>query len=142
VRVRAVARGDTVARVPIDHRTGAVLPLVAARTIHQVKLPKERFQYRTIGVPKSVAGPIHYGERIGTLEVLRHGRPVARVPLTAALEVPKASAARKAQDFLTTPWTLVVLGALMLLAALLSARRGPRNHDDRPRRGAEEAPAP
>ena len=32
------------------------------------------------------------------------------MPLIAALEVPKAGAARRTQDFLTRPWTLVVLG--------------------------------
>jgi D-alanyl-D-alanine carboxypeptidase (penicillin-binding protein 5/6) len=144
VRVRAIARGDTVAKVPIAHRTGAVLPLVASRTVHEVKHLKERFGYRTIGVPAKVDGPIHYGERIGTVEVLRHGKRIASVPLTAGLEVPAASAARKTQDFLTTPWTLVVLGVLLLLVALVASRRRPPPGDERPsRRSApEEAPAP
>ena len=144
VRVRAVARGDIVARIPIAHRTGALLPLAAARTVHQVKLHKEHFGYRQVGVPAQVDGPIHYGQRMGTLEIVRHGKVVARVALTAALEVPKASAARKAQDFLTTPWTLVVLGVLLLLVALVANRRRPPPYDERPSRRSspEEAPAP
>jgi serine-type D-Ala-D-Ala carboxypeptidase (penicillin-binding protein 5/6) len=144
VRVRAVASGDTVTRVPIEHRSGAVLPLVASKTVHQVKRPKERFSYRPTGVPASVAGPIHYGQRIGTLEVFRHGKRVASVPLTAGLEVPKVSAARKAQDALTTPWTLLVLGLVLLVVALVASRRRPPSQDERPPRrpAPEEAAAP
>jgi len=144
VRVRAVTNGDTVARVPIAHRPGAFLPLVASRTVHQVKLPGERFKYRTTGVPTEVEGPINYGTRIGMLEIVRDGRTVAHVPLSAALEVPKVSAARKTQDALTTPWTLLVLGLLLLVAALVASRRRPPGdrEERRPRAPTEEAAAP
>jgi D-alanyl-D-alanine carboxypeptidase (penicillin-binding protein 5/6) len=145
VRVRAVTNGDTVAKVPISHRPGAFLPLVASKTVHQVKLPGERFGYRTTGLPKQVEGPISYGTRIGMLEIVRDGHTVARVPLTAALEVPKVSTARKTQDALTTPWTLLVLGVLLVIAALVaSRRRPPTDREDRPSRrsATEETVAP
>jgi serine-type D-Ala-D-Ala carboxypeptidase (penicillin-binding protein 5/6) len=146
--VRAIVRGDTVAHVPIDHRAGATLPLVAAKTVHKVKRPSDHFTYRQVGVPTHVDGPVHYGTRLGTLEIMLGGRRVASVPLTAALEVPAAGVARKTQDFLTTPWTLVVLGVVLLLAALVASRRRPSLHDERPRRRTpappppEEAPVP
>jgi D-alanyl-D-alanine carboxypeptidase (penicillin-binding protein 5/6) len=146
-RVRAVVRGDVVARVPIEHRAGAVLPLVASRTVHKVKRPRDRFTYKTVGVPDSIDGPVHYGKRIGRLEISLEGRRVASVPLTAALEVPDAGLGRRTQDFLTTPWTLAVLGAALLIAAAAGSRRRPPPRDERPSREAasgppEEAPSP
>ncbi|MEA2124115.1 MAG: hypothetical protein QOI80_897 [Solirubrobacteraceae bacterium] len=131
---RAIVAGDRVATIPIDNRPGAELPVVASRTVARVKRRNEKFAFHA-SVPRHVAGPIHRGEKIGELAVLLRGRPVARVPLTAALEIPKASAARRAQNFLTRPWTLVVLGIILVLAALLSQRRPA----SRPRRPSEES---
>jgi Penicillin-binding protein 5, C-terminal domain len=98
--------------------------VIADTTVRKVKRVTEHFTYAT-QIPKDVAGPIHYGQQIGKLLVKLRGRTVATVPLTAALEIPKATAARRTQNFLTQPWTLIVLGVILVGAALLSQRRTP-----------------
>jgi D-alanyl-D-alanine carboxypeptidase (penicillin-binding protein 5/6) len=127
---RATVAGDRWDTVPIDNRPGAELPVIPSRTVRKVIRKGERFEYRA-DLPEHVPGPIHFGDRIGKLTVLLRDEPVAVVPLTAALEVPKASAARRTQDFLTRPWTLVVLGVILIAAALLSRRR-PAGNRTRP----------
>ncbi len=119
---RAVVRGDTVATVPIRHRAGADLPLVAARTVHKVLRKDEHFTYLK-SYPSIIDGPVRFGDKLGKLVVQLHGRPVASVPLLANLAVPKAGLGRQAQDLLTRPWTLVVLAVVLLLVAALARRR-------------------
>jgi D-alanyl-D-alanine carboxypeptidase (penicillin-binding protein 5/6) len=140
-RLRAVVRGDVVARVPIRYRAGAELPLLASTTVHRTMRDGERFGYRR-EVPESVDGPVSYGDRIGSVVILVRGKPVRRVPLEAGLNVPAAGTARRTQDFLTGPWSLAVLGGVLvaLLAAGTRARRPPPPpRADRPGRVPEEA---
>jgi D-alanyl-D-alanine carboxypeptidase (penicillin-binding protein 5/6) len=133
-RLRAVVRGDVYARVPIAHRAGAVLPLEASRSVRGVVRRGERFGYRQ-DVPAEVDGPISAGERVGRLVVTLRGEEVATVPLSAGLDVPAASVARKTQDLLTQPWILVVFAGLIVVLALASrARRPPPAREERPRR--------
>lgn len=131
---RAVVRGDEVAKVPIRHRAGADLPLLAARTVRKVVRRGKGFSYVQT-IPRIVDGPVHYGDRVGRLVVSLEGRPFASVPLTAGLEVPAAGLGRRTQDFLTRPWTLAVVGALLLVLAAVARRRPPS------RRSPEEAAA-
>jgi D-alanyl-D-alanine carboxypeptidase (penicillin-binding protein 5/6) len=119
---RATVAGKAWARIPVENRPGAELPVVPARTVRRTIRKGERFTYRA-DLPETVAGPKHFGDRIGKVVVLLRDKPVATVPLTAALEIPKASAARRTQDFLTRPWTLLVLGVILIAAALASQRR-------------------
>jgi D-alanyl-D-alanine carboxypeptidase (penicillin-binding protein 5/6) len=140
-RLRAVVRGDVVARVPIKYRAGAELPLMASTTVHRTMREGERFGYRE-EVPASVDGPVSYGDRIGSLVILVRGKEVRRVPLEAGLNVPAAGTARRTQDFVTGPWSLAVLGGvlLLLLAAGARARRPPpRPREEPPERVREEA---
>lgn len=121
---RATVAGARLASVPIRYRPGAELPLVAETTKRRVKRVTEDFTYEQ-QVPRDVAGPIRFRQRIGRVIVKLRGRQVAAVALTAALEVPEASPGRRAQDVLTRPWTLIVLGAILVVAALLTQRRQP-----------------
>ncbi|MGI8622729.1 MAG: D-alanyl-D-alanine carboxypeptidase family protein [Solirubrobacteraceae bacterium] len=131
---RAVTRGDTVASVPIRHRAGAELPLVASRSVRRVLRRDEHFTFART-VPTIVDGPVHRGTELGRLEVRLDGRPVTSLPLTANLEVPAAGLGRRTQDFLTRPWTLAVVALALLLAAVAARRRPPG------RRSTEEAAA-
>lgn len=121
---RAVVGGDEVAKVPVRHRAGAELPLVAGRTVRKVVRKGERFTYVDT-IPRVVDGPVHFGDKVGRRVVEVDGRPVATVPLTAGLEIPAAGLGRRTQDFLTRPWTLAVVGALLLLVAAVARRRPP-----------------
>jgi len=121
---RAVTDGEEFAKVPVRHRAGAELPLVAARTVRKVVRRGKRFTYVQT-VPRIVEGPVGFGDRVGKLVVMLDGRPVASVPLIAGLEVPAAGLGRRTQDFLTRPWTLAAVGALLLLLAALARRRPP-----------------
>jgi serine-type D-Ala-D-Ala carboxypeptidase (penicillin-binding protein 5/6) len=133
---RAVIEDQRLASIPIAHRAGAELPAVADRTLRRVVRKDERFE-REVHVPDEVEGPIDYGEKIGEVVISLRGEPVAKVPLRAALEVPKAGIGRRTQDFLTQPWMLVVLGAVLVIASLVMRRRSPPPRRDR----AAEEPA-
>jgi D-alanyl-D-alanine carboxypeptidase (penicillin-binding protein 5/6) len=124
-RRRAVVTGHRVALVRIHNRPGAELPVTAATTVHEVVRKGERFQLVT-HLPDEVEGPVRYGERIGRVDIRLRGKLVETVPLTAMLNVPKASAARRIQDVLTRPWILIVLGAILIAVALFTQRRPPR----------------
>ncbi len=128
---RAVVAGNRMASVPIRNRPGADLPVIAGRTVRKVKRVTEDFTLEE-QLPDEVAGPIRYGQRIGKLMVKLRGRTIATVPLTAGLEIPKASTARRTQDFVTQPWTLIVLGAILAIAALLSQRRPVKRREEEP----------
>jgi len=133
-RTRAVVRGEVIARVPIQHRAGAVLPLAASTTVHRVLRRDERFELRP-RIPHTVDGPISYGQEVGKLDITVRGKVVRTIPLTAALEVPKAGVARRTQDAVTTPWTLVVLAGLLVVAAVVTRRLRPAEpREERPRR--------
>ncbi len=140
----AIKRGDVVAEVPIDHRSGAKLPLVAGRTVRKVLRRGQRFRYRR-EVPRSVAGPIRHDQPMGRLVVLAGGEPLATVRARAMLDVPAAGTGRRVQDALLGPWTLVILGLVLLASVgLASARRssgGDRDPQDRPGELEEAGPA-
>jgi D-alanyl-D-alanine carboxypeptidase (penicillin-binding protein 5/6) len=112
--------------VPIASRPGAELPVVADARVREARRKNERFE-TDIYLPDEVEGPHDAGDKVGRLVVTLRGRPVASVDLRAALDVPKASAARRIQDVLTQPWILIVLGAVLVAVALLAYRR-PSTH--------------
>ncbi len=115
--------------VPVTNRPGAVLPVVAGRTVRQVVRKNEDFQIE-VQVPDEVAGPISSGDRIGTAVVRLDGEPIDTVPLNAALDIPQASGARQVQDVLTQPWILVVFGVILVVVALLTQRRTARPREE------------
>ena len=84
------------------------------------------------------AGPVDFHERLGEAIVTYRGEEVARVPLLAALEVPAAGFGRRLQNFLTEPWMLLVLGAILLAATAATQRRGPSQRPTSRRPPAEE----
>jgi D-alanyl-D-alanine carboxypeptidase (penicillin-binding protein 5/6) len=123
-RIRAFEAGDEMARVPIRHRGGAELALVAGRTIRRV-VPRGRrsdVTTRLADLPAEVAGPIPAGRRLGTVEVLQGGRRVARVPLLAAASVPEAGLAQRTKSWFTQPLAIVLLFAV-LGGTVLAGRR-------------------
>jgi serine-type D-Ala-D-Ala carboxypeptidase (penicillin-binding protein 5/6) len=82
---------------------------------------------RRVEVPDELEGPIAAGEKVGTVTVLRDGRPVRRVDLVTASEVPGAGTLRVLLSVLGVPLTLLltvgILGAAALAARRLRVRR-------------------
>jgi D-alanyl-D-alanine carboxypeptidase (penicillin-binding protein 5/6) len=138
-RVTAVERGDVEpVTVPIRWRRGAVLKLMAGRTVSRVLRDTKGnpFTTRPLQVPREVEGPIRRGQPLGTLEVRAGGRRVAVVPLVAANEVPKAGFGQQTKEWFTHP-AAILLAAAAILVSVLLARRGAEVHRRR-RRPREE----
>jgi D-alanyl-D-alanine carboxypeptidase (penicillin-binding protein 5/6) len=140
--VTAIRRGDLQNEtIPIRYRRGAVLQVMAGRTVSRVLRKREGnpFTTRVISMPREVVGPIRRGQSLGTIEVLAHGKRVATVPLVAAARVPKADFGQKTKEWFTHP-VAIVLFAAVLAGSVLLARRGRQVHRRRRRpRGEPEA---
>jgi D-alanyl-D-alanine carboxypeptidase (penicillin-binding protein 5/6) len=140
--VTAIRRGDLQNEtIPIRYRRGAVLQVMAGRTVSRVLRKREGnpFTTRVISMPREVEGPIRRGQSLGTIEVLAHGKRVATVPLVAAARVPKADFGQKTKEWFTHP-VAIVLFAAVLAGSVLLARRGRQVHRRRRRpRGEPEA---
>jgi serine-type D-Ala-D-Ala carboxypeptidase (penicillin-binding protein 5/6) len=129
-RVSAVESGEAFGTVPIRHRRGAELPVVAGRTVRLTVLRREAEGLRTrVGsLPEEVEGPLARNQRLGTVEVLQGDAVVAEVPLVAAAGVPEAALDQRVKDALTRPLTFVVLLTALACSLLVVrvARRGRR----------------
>ncbi len=128
-RVRAVAPGEVLARVPIRYRRGAELDLVAGDTTRRFIVRKGQALRRCgLEAPAEVEGPIRRGKALGKLKICRGERTIATLPLVASADVPQAGLAVRTKDWFTRPLTLVLvvligLGGSVLLAR--ARRRGP-----------------
>ncbi len=127
-RVRtAVREGARLALLPVRHRPGASVGVVAGDTVRRVTARGRRLTTRLVGLPTEVQGPLPRGRRLGTVEVLLGGRPVARAPLITAAAVPEATVAQRAKASLSRPFTvalaLAALGGSVLLLRLALIRR-------------------
>jgi serine-type D-Ala-D-Ala carboxypeptidase (penicillin-binding protein 5/6) len=140
--VTAIRRGDLQNEtVPIRYRRGAVLQVMAGRTISRVLRKREGnpFTTRVLSIPSEIEGPVRRGQALGVIEVRAHGKRVATVPLVAANAVPKADFGQKTKEWFTHP-IAIVLFAAVLAGSVLLARRGRQVHRRRRRpRGEPEA---
>jgi D-alanyl-D-alanine carboxypeptidase (penicillin-binding protein 5/6) len=136
--VTAIGLRTRLASVSIEDQDGRVA-LVAARPVTVVARRGERLPVRVVGLPDHVTGPVAAGTRVATAEVLRRGKPVARVPLVTATTVAKATVGERVRGWLGKTLTIVLLSALVVCTVqlLLLRRRVAR----RRRRGAGEPEA-
>jgi serine-type D-Ala-D-Ala carboxypeptidase (penicillin-binding protein 5/6) len=77
---------------------------------------------RRVNAPDELEGPLAAGERVGSVTVLVDGRPVRRIALVIAAEVPGAGPLRKVVSELGVPLTVLVVIAL-LVAVILAILR-------------------
>jgi D-alanyl-D-alanine carboxypeptidase len=128
--------------VPIRYRRGAELELVIGSNGQRTVVPRgerERvMSYRALKYPPEVEGPIAYGSRLGSAEVLQDGERIAVVPLVAARQVPAADLAQRTKSWFTTPIG-VILGFAVLSGTVLVMRRARRPGRSSRRRLPEEA---
>lgn len=113
--------------------------LVAGRPARVVARRGERLRVRVVDVPDEVSGPLAAGARVGAAEVLRRGRPVARVALVTAAAVPEATVGQRVRGWLGQTLTIVLLVALAACTVQLLFLR--RRVARRRRRGAGEPEA-
>ena len=113
--VRLIARGDTVARLPVKDRPGFRAAVFAgasfARVLpHSAKISFER------ELPKQLVGPLARGAVVGQLLVLDDGHVLTRIPVLLAKSLPAVSELAIATRFITRPSRLIPAVAALLLA--------------------------
>jgi D-alanyl-D-alanine carboxypeptidase (penicillin-binding protein 5/6) len=123
-RVRALDPKRMIARADIEYRDGSAR-LVPRREALVTVRDGQRIK-RRVKAPDEVKGPLEAGARVGTVTVLLDGRPVRRVALVTAEEVPGAGTLRVLLSWLGVPLTLFVLAAILGGAALALMRLGVR----------------
>jgi D-alanyl-D-alanine carboxypeptidase (penicillin-binding protein 5/6) len=127
-RIRAVIEGRSLATAKIRYRGGAELKLVPDRTIRRIVLRGHRDAVSLkVDAPSVVEGPIRSGQRLGQVEVRQGGKTVATVALVAQAAVPAANTAQRTKAAAGSPWLIIGVASIVLLATvLLAARRRAR----------------
>jgi D-alanyl-D-alanine carboxypeptidase (penicillin-binding protein 5/6) len=116
-RVRALDRRRPLARADVDYRDERAT-LVARRRVRVLLRDGEQIA-RRVQAPEELEGPLPAGARVGSVTVLVDGRPVRRVALVTADDVPGAGTLRILTSVLGVPLTL--LGGLAILVVALVA---------------------
>jgi D-alanyl-D-alanine carboxypeptidase (penicillin-binding protein 5/6) len=120
----AVRRGQVFRKVPIRFRPGAELHLMASRTVRpRILRGTGGFKRELLDVPAEVEGPIRRGQRMGTIEIFHRGERISRVPLVSSADVAAAGPARRAQEYLTRPRTLGLIGLVLLAGVIITGLR-------------------
>lgn len=124
-RVRVVDPGQALARARVRYYDDETARLVPRRAALVTVRRGERVG-RRVRSQDELEGPLPAGERAGLVTVLVNGRPVRRVALVTAAEVPQAGALRVLTSGLGVPLTLLlglaILGAALALVLKLSSR--------------------
>jgi D-alanyl-D-alanine carboxypeptidase (penicillin-binding protein 5/6) len=119
-RVRALDPRRPLARADVEYRDERVT-LVARRRLRVLLRDGERIA-RRVRAPEELDGPLPAGARVGSVMVLVDGRPMRRVALVTATEVPGAGTLHILTSVLGVPLTLLA-GLAILVAALLAVNR-------------------
>jgi D-alanyl-D-alanine carboxypeptidase (penicillin-binding protein 5/6) len=119
-RVKVVDRSRALARADIEYRDETVR-LVPRRDVSLTLRDGMRLR-RRVDAPEELEGPIAAGERVGSVTVVVEGRPVRRVALVTASEVPGAGTLRVLVSVLGVPLTLLIAVGI-LVASILAILR-------------------
>jgi D-alanyl-D-alanine carboxypeptidase (penicillin-binding protein 5/6) len=119
-RVRVLDRNRPLARSDIEYRDEEAR-LVPRRGVVLTLRDGQRVS-RRVNAPDELEGPLAAGERVGSVTVLVDGRPVRRVALVTAAEVPGAGTLRVLVSVLGVPLTVLIALAI-LVAAILALLR-------------------
>ena len=119
-RVRVVNRRRELAMADVEHRDETA-GLVPRRGVVLTVRNGQRLR-RRVNAPDELEGPLAAGERVGSVTVLVDGRPVRRVALVTAAEVPGAGPLRVLVSDLGVP-LIVLIALLIVVAAILAILR-------------------
>lgn len=120
-RVTAISKGQVVARARVAHDDDLRIPLVTKRRAVFTLRRGERLKTR-VTAPDELEGPIPAGRRVGTVEVLFLGKPVRKLGLVTAAEVPATGLVTRVTDPLGPALTALAL-LLVVLGGVLAALR-------------------
>jgi D-alanyl-D-alanine carboxypeptidase (penicillin-binding protein 5/6) len=115
-RVRVLDQRRMLAQADVKYRDSTAR-LVSRRGAVLTIRDGERIR-RRVNAPDEVEGPLEAGVRVGTVTVLLDGRPVRRVALVTAEEVPGAGTFRVLLSVLGVPLTLILVLAILVAAVL------------------------
>jgi D-alanyl-D-alanine carboxypeptidase (penicillin-binding protein 5/6) len=114
-----VRRGEVLARPPVRGRNKLYAAVVAGASFKQVFARTARVRLR-VHVPQQLTGPLARHARVGSVVIVSRGRVVKRVPLVVARAVPGPSSSLGGLGFVTRPFTLLSLVALLAVAVGLA----------------------
>lgn len=121
-----VRRGVVYARPTVKHRPDLRIPVVAARDVREL-VRRDAHVRLTVDVPRELEGPLPRRAVVGSAIVRADGKPIARVPLLTARQVPEVGLVEQVGRTLGGMGSLVVVMALLGGAAIVFARtRGAR----------------
>ena len=119
-RVRALDPARPLARAEVEYRDERA-PLVPGRAATVLVRDGETLRRRVVA-PEQLEGPLPAGDRVGAVTVLVDGRPVRRVALVTARDVPGAGTMRVLVSALGVPLTLLA-GLVILGGAAFAVTR-------------------
>jgi D-alanyl-D-alanine carboxypeptidase (penicillin-binding protein 5/6) len=119
-RVKVLDDRRTLARSDIQYRDEKA-GLVPGRAV-VLTVRDGQHLGRRVSAPDELEGPLEAGKRVGSVTVLVDGRPVRRVALVTATDVPGAGTLRVVLSELGVPLTLLI-GLAILVAAVLTVTR-------------------
>jgi D-alanyl-D-alanine carboxypeptidase (penicillin-binding protein 5/6) len=119
-RVQVLDEARPLARADVEHRDERAR-LVPRRGAALTVRDGQRIR-RHVNAPDELEGPLPAGERVGSVTVLLDGRPVRRVALVTAAEVPGAGALRVLLSTLGVPMTVLLVLAILAVAVLALMR--------------------
>jgi serine-type D-Ala-D-Ala carboxypeptidase (penicillin-binding protein 5/6) len=128
---KPVVAGSVVARLTVRDQPGVRAVVIAARAFVRVVQRRTRVTKR-IELPRQLAGPLRRHAVVGTLLVLVDGRMIARVPLLLARALRGVSPLTLAARFVTRPFMLLLLVALLAGVGALTLYRRERIRGRRP----------
>ncbi len=114
-RVPVVRRDRALARARVRYWDDSRARLVARRPVALTLRRDERVE-RRVRSRDELEGPLPAGTRAGSVTVLVDGRPVRRVALVTAADVPEAGTLRVITSGLGVPLTMVLGAAILVLA--------------------------
>jgi len=119
-RVRMLDQGRALASADIKYRDEKAR-LVPRRDVSLTIRAGTRLR-RRVNAPEELEGPVAAGERVGSVTVLVDGRPVRRVALVTADDVPGAGTLRVLLSVLGVPLTLLIAVGILVAAVLAILR--------------------
>ncbi len=120
-RERVLNRRRVLATAGVRYRDDYEARLVPRRNVALTVREGQRVRRRVRG-PDELEGPLEAGARVGSVTVLVDGRPVRRVALVTAAEVPGAGTLRVLLSVLGVPLTLIIALAILGAAVLAILR--------------------